>query len=91
MDPYEFFLLILPLAVLVAILVIAVLYLSRKDDTVRHKDVEALTELIQTGVVNKENFFVLLQDLAQNNMIEKDSCETFGKLLQESFNEHEEI
>lgn len=90
MDPNEFFFLILPLAVLVGILVVVILYHARKEDTVRHKEVEALNELIQTGVVNNENFFVLLQDLARNNMIEKDSCETLGKLLQESFNEQEE-
>jgi len=90
MDPTEFIFLILPLAALVTVLVVVVLFLARKEDTVRHKEVEALNELMQTGVLNKENFYMMLQDLVQNKMIKKDSCETLGKLLEESFNETEE-
>ena len=82
MDPNEFFLLILPLAALVTILVVLVLYFARKEDTVRHKEVETLNELMQTGVLNKENFYIMLQDLVRNRMIEEGSCETLGKLLQ---------
>ena len=90
MDPAEFIFLILPLAALVTILVVIVLYLARKEDVIRHKDVETLNELMQTGVVNKDNFFMFLQDLVSNKMIKEDSYETLGKLLQESFNETEE-
>ena len=90
MDPTEFLFLILPLASLVIVLVVIVLYLARKQDTIRHKEVETLNELMQTGVMNKDNFYMMLQDLARNKMIEQDSCKTLGKLLQESFNENEE-
>jgi len=90
MDPAEFIFLILPLAALVTILVVIVLYLARKEDVIRHKDVETLNELMQTGVVNKDNFYMFLQDLVSNKMIKEDSYETLGKLLQESFNETEE-
>ncbi len=90
MDPNEFFLLILPLAVLVTVLVVVVLYLARKEDAVRYKEVETLNELMQTGVLTKENFYMMLQDLAHNKLIKKDSCETLGKLLDESFDEAEE-
>jgi len=90
MDPAEFIFLILPLAALVTILVVIVLYLARKEDVIRHKEVETLNELMQTGVVNKDNFFMFLQDLVSNKMIKEDSSETLGKLLQESFNEIEE-
>jgi len=90
MDPNEFFLLILPLASLVTILVVLVLYFARKEDTVRHKEVETLNELMQTGVLNKENFYFMLKDLARNRMIEEDSRDLLGKLLEESFNEDEE-
>ena len=89
MDPSEFLFLILPLAALVTVLVVVVLYLARKEDTIRHKEVETLNELMQTGVLNKDNFIMMLQDLARNKMIEEDSCKTLGKLLQESFNEDE--
>ena len=90
MDPAEFIFLILPLAALVTILVVIVLYLARKEEVIRHKDVETLNELMQTGVVNKDNFYMFLQDLVSNKMIKEDSYETLGKLLQESFNETEE-
>ena len=90
MDPAEFIFLILPLAALVTILVVIVLYLARKEDVIRHKDVETLNELMQTGVVNKDNFYMFLQDLVSNKMIKEDSYETLGKLLQVSFNETEE-
>ena len=90
MDPTEFLFLILLLASLVIVLVVIVLYLARKQDTIRHKEVETLNELMQTGVMNKDNFYMMLQDLARNKMIEQDSCKTLGKLLQESFNENEE-
>jgi hypothetical protein len=89
-DPTEFLFLILPLASLVIVLVVIVLYLARKQDTIRHKEVETLNELMQTGVMNKDNFYMMLQDLARNKMIEQDSCKALGKLLQESFNENEE-
>ena len=90
MDPTEFLFLILPLATLVVLLVVVVLYLARKEDTIRHKEVETLNDLMQTGIMNKNNFYMLLQDLARNKIIEEDSCKTLGKLLQESFNENEE-
>ena len=89
MDINEFLFLILPLAALVTILVVVVLYLAKKEDTVRHHEVETLNELMQTGVLNKENFYMMLQDLLNNKLIAKDSCKTLGKLLEESFNEHE--
>ena len=90
MDPVEFLFLILPLAVLVTVLVVVVLYLARKEDNIRHKDVEALNALMQTGVLNKDNFYFMLQDLARNRMIEEDSRDRLGKLVEESFNETEE-
>ena len=90
MDTAEFLFLILPLAALVTVLVVVVLYLARKEDTIRHKDVEALNELMQTGVLNKENFYFMLRDLARNRMIDEDSRDRLGKLVEESFNETEE-
>lgn len=90
MDPNEFLFLILPLAALVTILVVVVLYLAKKEDTVRDQEVETLNELMQTGVLNKKNFYMMLQDLVHNKLIDKDSCETLGKLLEESFDDAEE-
>ena len=90
MDLNEFLFLILPLAALVVILVIVVLYSAGKEDTMQHKEVETLNELMRTGAVNKENFSAALQGLVRNKLIDKDSCERLRKLLEESFNEPEE-
>jgi hypothetical protein len=90
MDPNEFLFLILPLAALIVILVIVVLYTAGKEDTMQNKEVETLNELMRTGAVNKENFSAALQGLVHNKLIDKDSCEQLRKLLEDSFNEPEE-
>jgi uncharacterized protein YpmS len=90
MDPNEFLFLILPLAALIAILVVAVFYLAKKEDTMQHKEVETLNELMHTGTVNKENFSAALQGLVRDKIIDKDSSERLRKLLEDSFNEAEE-
>ena len=90
MDPNEFLFLILPLAALVAILVVVVFYLARKEENVRHKEVETLNELMLTGAVDKENFSAALQGLVRDKIIDEDSCKRLRKLLQDSFNEPEE-
>ena len=84
MDPSEFFFLILPLAALVAILVAAVLYLARKENTIQHKEMETLHELTRTGEIDKENFSAALQDLVSKKVIDKDSCERLRKLLEKA-------
>jgi Glu-tRNA(Gln) amidotransferase subunit E-like FAD-binding protein len=84
MDPSEFFFLILPLAALVAILVAAVLYLARKENTIQHKEMETLHELTRTGEIDKENFSMALQDLVNQKVIDKDSCERLRKLLEKA-------
>ena len=84
MDPSEFFFLILPLAALVAILVAAVLYLARKENTIQNKELETLHELTRTGEIDKENFSMALQDLVNKKVIDKDSCERLRKLLEKA-------
>jgi hypothetical protein len=84
MDPSEFLFLILPLAALVAILVAVVLYLAGREDTVQHKEMETLHELMRTGEIDKENFDVVLQGLVSKKVIDKDSCERLRKLLEKS-------
>jgi len=89
MDPNEFLFLILPLAALVAILVVVVFYLAKKEDAIQHKEVETLNELMRTGTVDKENFSAALQGLVRDKIIDEDSCERLRKLLEDSFNEAE--
>jgi hypothetical protein len=54
MDPSEFVFLILPLAALVAILIVVVVYLARKEDIIQHKELETLHELTRTGEIDKK-------------------------------------
>jgi len=82
MDPSEFFFLILPLAALLAVLVAVVLYLARKEDTVKHTELETLHELMRTGEIDKENFDVVLQGLVSKKVIDQGSCERLRKLLE---------
>ena len=84
MDPNEFFFLILPLASLVAILIVVVLYLARKEHTIPHKELETLNELMRTGEVDKENFSMILQDLVSKKVIDENSRERLRKLLEKS-------
>ncbi|MCK4885113.1 hypothetical protein KAS24_03480 [Candidatus Bathyarchaeota archaeon] len=79
----------MPLAALAVILVIVVLYSAGKEDTMRHKEVETLNELMRTGAVHKENS-AALHSLVRDKIIDKDSCKRLRKLLDDSFNEPEE-
>ena len=90
MDPYEFYFLILPLAALVVFLIIVVLLLSRNDPTIKHRDIETISDLIQTGQVNKQNFSVMLQNLVHQGIIDKKSFTALGKIIDESLNEPQE-
>jgi hypothetical protein len=90
MDPYEFYFLILPLAALVIFLIIVVLLLSRNDTTIKHKDIETINELVQTGQVNKQNFSIMLQNLVHQGIIDKKSYTGLGKIIDESLNESQE-
>ena len=90
MDPYEFYFLILPLAVLVVFLVIVILLVSRKDISIKHRDIETINELVQTGQVNKQNFSLMLQNLVHQEIIDKKSFTALGKIIDESLNESQE-
>ena len=90
MDPNEFYFLILPLVGLVALLVIILIHQSRKDKTINSKELETIHELMQTGVLTKENFAEMLQTLVHQGIIKEGSYETIGKIIDESLNETEE-
>jgi len=90
MDPNEFFFLILPLATLVIVLVIVVYRLAKKDDSLHQKELETLNELITLGELDKVNFTEALQDLVHNRVIDRNSFERLGKLLEETFSEAKE-
>ena len=84
MDPNEFLFLILPLAALIAILVVIVIYLAKKENTIKHRELETLNELMRTGEVDKENYSMVLQDLVAKKVIDEKSRERLRKLLEKT-------
>jgi hypothetical protein len=96
MNPNQFYFLILPLASLVFILIIIVLYYARKENNMQLKEMQMLNELMRTGVLDKANFSTALQDLVEEKIIDHDSFRRMGQLLEEHFDEpkdeaHQEI
>jgi hypothetical protein len=85
MDPFQFYFLILPLAILVFILVIVVVYYARKENNYSVKEIQILNELMQSGVVDYRNYPTALQELVNINIIDKNSFDRMGKLLEEYF------
>ena len=90
MDIYEFLFLILPLAILVFILVFAVLKLTVKDDDVHYKELKTLNELMQMGLLDKDELYSALQDLVNDKVIDRGSYERLGKLIEDSFHVDEQ-
>ena len=89
MDLNELLFILLPLAVMAVVLIIVVLYLAAKNDNVRHKEVEKMKELMRTGAVDNENFYMELQSMVHDKIINKDFYGQLKKLLEDSFNEAE--
>ena len=84
MNPNEFLFLILPLASIVAILVAIVIYLAKKENTIKHRELETLNELMRGGEINKENFSRVLEGLVIKKIIDEKSRERLRLLLEKS-------
>ena len=85
MDPFQFYFLILPLAILVFILIIVVVYYARKEKNFSVEDIQILNELMHSGVVDYRNYPTALQELVKINVIDKNSFDRMGKFLEEYF------
>ena len=90
MDPIEFYFLILPLAGLVALLVLIIVHFARKDQPIKIKELDVINTLMQTGALTKENLPEMLQSLVDQKVISKRSYESIGKILDETLNEQED-
>jgi hypothetical protein len=84
MDPNEFLFLVLPLASLVALLVAVVFCMARRENTIHHKELETLNELMRTGEVDNENVSMVLEGLVSKKVIDEKSRERLRKLLEKS-------
>ena len=84
MDPKEFLFLILPLASLVVILVAVVLLMARKEQTIHHKELETLNELMRNGELDKDNFSQVLHGLVSKKVIDEKSRKRLKKMLEKA-------
>lgn len=85
MEPSEFLFFVLPLGALIIILVSAVLYLARKEETIHDKELEMLNQLLLSGIIDRENFASALHDLLHDKVIDREAYERLGKLLEPAF------
>ena len=64
MEPNQFFFLILPLAILIAVLVILVFYLSRRiEETDYEKEMKNLRQLLLKGKLDRKTFLHIRDNL----------------------------
>ena len=89
MDPNQFYFLILPLAILVVILVIMVVYYARKENRISNIEMQMIHELMRPGEFDKVKFSTTLQSLFHKKLIDKKSYERMDNLLEEYFAEAE--
>ena len=87
MEPSEFFFLILPLGVLIAILVSLVLYLERRKEIIYDDTLDTLSELLLSGTIEKENFMPTLKALLDDKIIDQDAYERLRKIFEVAFKE----
>jgi uncharacterized protein YqgQ len=85
MDPNQFYFFILPLACMVFILVIVVLYYAREKNSNALAEFQLLEVLVQS--VDKVNFTTALQDLYERKVIDKKSFIRMGQILEEHLSE----
>ena len=74
MEPSQFYSFILPLTVLIAILVVVVLYLSRKaEDTNYEKEIKKLRGLLFKGDIDRKDFLYIRDNLKAEDLFTDES------------------
>jgi hypothetical protein len=74
MEPSQFFFIIIPLALLVAILVIVVFYLSSKtDETDYEKEMKRLRQLLIKGKLDRDSFLNIRANLRAEDLFADES------------------
>jgi uncharacterized protein YqgQ len=89
MDPNQFYFLVLPLASMVFILVIVVLYYAREKSGNALAEFQLLEVLVQS--MDKVNFTTALQDLYERKVIDKKSFIRMGQILEEHLSENKAL
>ena len=86
MDPNQFYFIVLPLASIVFILVIVVLYYAREKSSNTLAEFQLLEVLVQS--MDRVNFTTALQDLYERKVIDKNSFIRMGQILEEHLSEY---
>jgi len=74
MESSQFFFLILPLAIIIAILVVVVFYLGRKtEETDYEKEMKRLRQLLLKGKLNRETFLHIRDNLKVEDLFADES------------------
>ena len=74
MEPSQFFFLILPLAIIVAVLVVTVFYLARKTaETDYEKEIKQLRKLLLKGKLDRKTFIYIRDNLKVEYLFDDES------------------
>ena len=87
MEPNYFFLLIMPLAILVVFLVGLVLYNSRKEEDEYEKEFKKLRQLLLSGKLDKKNFLLLRNRLKHEKHFNSESNKLLSLLSDEKIDQ----
>ncbi len=103
MEPTHFYFVVLPLAILVAILVSLVLYLGGKEESLYDKELKKLRMMLRSGTIDKKTFERMrnrvkqetifaeelerLHTLLQDKKIDQDTYVQLRELLEKAFRE----
>lgn len=56
MEPIQFYFIVFPLAVLIVLLVMLVLYIARKDESLYDRESKRLRTMLHSGTIDKQTF-----------------------------------
>lgn len=74
MEPSQFFSIVLPLASIIAVLVVVVFYLSRKtDETDYEKEMKRLRQLLIKGELDRDSFLKIRDHLSAEELFSEES------------------
>lgn len=103
MEPNHFYFVVLPLGVLIVILVMLVLYLARKEESLYDRESKRLRIMLQSGTIDKKTFERMrnrtkeeitfaeelerLYTLLQKKKIDQDTYMQLMELLEKNFHQ----
>ncbi len=81
MEPIHFYFIVFPLGVLIVLLVVLVLYLARKDESLYGRESERLRVMLRSGTIDKKTF-ERMRNRVKEEIIFAEELERLYTLLQ---------